>query len=100
MNPSQNQLELINKANYKLLEAISKSLGYKDKITWDTIQSPYIPKGLYAQMRMQGIYNHNMSAVAEKFNSILEVSSTKEDIDKEKNKTSIKANDNCKKEKN
>ena len=32
---------------YKLLEAISDELGYKGKITWETIQNPYIPEGLY-----------------------------------------------------
>lgn len=30
--------------NYKLLEEMAKNLGYKDKITWETIQNPYIPQ--------------------------------------------------------
>ena len=49
-NPDISQLEKIEQAQYKLLEAIANSLGYKDKITWETIQNPYIPIGLMRQM--------------------------------------------------
>ncbi len=31
---------------HKLLEAIAKDLGYKDKISWETIQQPYLPSWL------------------------------------------------------
>ena len=30
----------------KLLEEIGKTLGYKEKISWETIEKPYIPKWL------------------------------------------------------
>lgn len=52
-NPDETQLKKIEQAQYKLLEAISNSLGYKDKITWETIQNPYIPDGLRLQMEAQ-----------------------------------------------
>ena len=52
-NPDDQQLKKIEQAQYKLLEAISNSLGYKNKITWETIQNPYIPDGLAAQMEAQ-----------------------------------------------
>ena len=39
-NPDAAQLKKIQNAQYKLLETISKSLGYKDKVTWETIQKP------------------------------------------------------------
>ena len=29
-----------------MLEAIVKDIGYKDKITWDTLQEPYMPQWL------------------------------------------------------
>lgn len=38
---------------YKLLEAMAESLGYKDKITWETIQNPYIPQGMVNQLTAQ-----------------------------------------------
>lgn len=52
-NPTQTQLEQIKTAQYKLLEEISNSLGYKDKITWENIQNPYIPNGLVQQWQQQ-----------------------------------------------
>lgn len=38
--------EKIKKATTRLLEAIVKDIGYKDKITWDTLQEPYMPQWL------------------------------------------------------
>ena len=52
-NPDESQLKKIEQAQYKLLEAIANSLGYKDKITWETIQNPYIPDGMRMQMEAQ-----------------------------------------------
>ncbi len=52
-NPTQTQLEQIKVAQYKLLEEISNSLGYKDKITWESIQNPYVPNGLVQQWQQQ-----------------------------------------------
>lgn len=52
-NPTQTQLEQIKTSQYKLLEEISNSLGYKDKITWETIQNPYVPNGLVQQWQQQ-----------------------------------------------
>ena len=40
------------------MEAIAESLGYKDKITWETIQNPYIPKGLTDSMIQQQQYQN------------------------------------------
>ena len=35
-----------------------EDLGYKDKITWETIQNPYIPKGLTDSMMQQQQYQN------------------------------------------
>ncbi len=51
--PNAQQLKMIEHAQYKLIETIANSLGYKDKITWETIQNPYIPDGMIAQIEMQ-----------------------------------------------
>lgn len=52
-NPDAAQLKKIQNAQYKLLETISKSLGYKDKVTWETIQNPYVPDGMIKQWQEQ-----------------------------------------------
>lgn len=52
-DPDEVQLKKIQNAQYKLLETIAQSLGYKDKVTWETIQSPYIPKGMLQQIEAQ-----------------------------------------------
>ena len=52
-NPDETQLKKIENAKYMLLEAMAISLGYKDKITWQTIQNPYIPDGIIEQIKSQ-----------------------------------------------
>lgn len=52
-NPDETQLKKIQNAQYKLLETIAESLGYKDKITWETIQNPYVPDGMIKQWQEQ-----------------------------------------------
>lgn len=52
-NPDETQLKKIQNTQYKLLETIAESLGYKDKVTWETIQNPYIPKGMIDQWQEQ-----------------------------------------------
>ena len=52
-NPDESKLKKIETAQYKLLETMAVSLGYKDKVTWETIQNPYIPKGMLRQIEAQ-----------------------------------------------
>lgn len=52
-NPDESQLKKIETAQYKLLESMAVSLGYKDKVTWETIQNPYIPRGMLRQIETQ-----------------------------------------------
>ena len=40
------------------------SLGYKDKVTWETIQNPYVPKGLIDAERNQQEYQQGQLAMA------------------------------------
>ena len=58
-NPTETDLKKIQNAQYKLSEAMAHSLGYKDKVTWETIQNPYIPNGM-----VQQIVNQNQSQQA------------------------------------
>lgn len=52
-NPDETQSKKIKNAQYKLLETMAISLGYKDKITWETIQNPYIPLWMENQRQEQ-----------------------------------------------
>lgn len=52
-HPDETQLRKIQNAQYKLLEVMAVSLGYKDKVTWETIQNPYIPDGIIRQWQEQ-----------------------------------------------
>lgn len=52
-NPDETQIKKIQNAQCKLLETMANSLGYKDKVTWETIQNPYIPKGMSQQINEQ-----------------------------------------------
>lgn len=69
-NPTEEDLKRIETEKCKLLEKISKSLGYKDKITWETIQNPYIPKGLTDSMLQQQQYQTGQLEVVELVKSI------------------------------
>lgn len=53
--PNDMQKQQIQTAQHKLLEAMAISLGYKEQITWETIQNPYIPKGMIDAMQQQQI---------------------------------------------
>lgn len=52
-DPSEQQQKDIEKARYKLIETIGEDLGYKDKLTWDEIQSFYMPQGLADSLKNQ-----------------------------------------------
>ena len=66
-NPSELQLESIKKAQDKLIEEVAISLGYKDIITWESIQNPYIPKGLVINQQKQEEIQAGMLEVLNRF---------------------------------
>lgn len=67
-NPDETQLKKIQNAQYKLLEVMAISLGYKGKITWETIQNPYVPDGMIKQWQEQAksqqVYNTLLNTMA------------------------------------
>ena len=76
-NPDETQLKKIQNAQYKLLDTMANSLGYKDKVTWETIQNPYIPEGMRRQQQEQAAsqqaYNYllfNMQHMIPKNNKV------------------------------
>lgn len=72
-NPDQSQLRKIEHAQYKLLESMAVALGYKDKITWETIQNPYIPEGLITQLEAQKSSQQKYMDMLDKMNNIMPV---------------------------
>lgn len=74
-NPTEEELKRIEIEKCKLLEEISKSLGYKGKITWETIQNPYIPKGLSDSMQQQQQYQTGQLEVMDIMKSIFSMKS-------------------------
>lgn len=64
-NPTSTDLNKIKIEQDKLLEEMSKSLGYKDKISWETIQNPYIPKGMVELMNNQQQFQNNQTLILE-----------------------------------
>ena len=64
-NPSEVELKKAQEAQYTLLETMAVSLGYKDKITWKTIQNPYVPKGMMEAEQNQKKYQEGQLALAE-----------------------------------
>ena len=61
-HPDEPELKQIENAHTKLLLEMAKALGYKDKVTWETIQNPYKPKGMAASLDIQ---SENMNNYAE-----------------------------------
>lgn len=72
-NPTDTDLSKIKLEREKLLEAMAKSLGYKDIITWESIQNPYIPKGMIDLMAQQQAYQNNQTIIMEQVKKTLQV---------------------------
>ena len=70
-NPSEEDMKKIETEKFKLLEVMAVSLGYKDKITWETIQKPYIPQGLTDAMLQQQQYQNGQVEIMNIMKSIL-----------------------------
>lgn len=72
-NPDQQHLGKIKRAQYILLEAMALSLGYKDKITWETIQNPYLPNGMAIQMETQRNQQQQYTDLLSKANEMIQL---------------------------
>lgn len=70
--PTDTELSKIKTEREKLLETMAKSLGYKDIITWESIQNPYIPRGMMELMAQQQTYQENQSVIMEQMNNMMQ----------------------------
>ena len=71
-NPTETELFKIKTEREKLLETMAKSLGYKDIITWESIQNPYIPKDMTELMEQQQTYQKNQSVIMEQMKNMMQ----------------------------
>lgn len=83
-NPSDTELVKIKNEGDKLLEVMAASLGYKDTITWETIQQPYIPNGLIDMMSNQSQYMDSQLIVMNGIRTYMEQMSKKQKNDEGK----------------
>lgn len=70
--PTETDLKKIQTERDKLIEVMAQSLGYKNKITWETIQNPYIPKGMVDLMEQQQKQQNSQVEIAEKMKAIMQ----------------------------
>jgi len=75
-NPNEIQVKQIQQAQIKLLEAMAVSLGYKDKITWETIQNPYMPQGMVDSMGQQQVIQNGQVEMAKAASIIAQIVAT------------------------
>ena len=69
-NATETELKKMKIEKDKLLETMANSLGYKDKISWETIQNPYLPKGMVISMNQQQQFQAGQLQVLQMLTSI------------------------------
>ena len=70
-NPTETDLLKIKKEKEKLLETMAKSLGYKN-VSWESIQNPYIPKGMTDLIEQQQKYQTTQSVIMEQMKNMMQ----------------------------
>lgn len=75
----------IKKKTTKLIESIVKNIGYKDKITWDTIQEPYIPQWLHDELIAKSEMNSAQVQLVNFIKAITPQGSTDKQAQEQKN---------------
>lgn len=63
--PNPMEIQQRQNALYRLLESMANSLGYKDKITWEDIQNPYVPIGMINTMNNNEILQSGMASIVQ-----------------------------------
>ncbi len=70
-NPTDTELSKIKKEKDRLMEIMAKSLGYKN-VTLESIQNPYIPKGMTDLIAQQQKYQDNQSVIMEQMKNMMQ----------------------------
>ena len=64
-NPDEMQIKQRNDALFKLLLSMAQDLGYKETITWEDIQNPYIPMVMAESINNNEIIQKGMAAIVQ-----------------------------------
>ncbi len=64
---------------YKLLEEMAKSLGYKEQITWENIQNPYVPQWIVDSWNIQAKAQRDYINLLNEINKFVPAQTQKED---------------------
>ncbi len=64
-NPNDMQIKQRNEALYKLLESMADVLGYKNIVTWEEIQNPYVPLGMVTAINNNEIIQGGMARMVQ-----------------------------------
>jgi hypothetical protein len=75
-SPTDVQLQQIKTAKEKLLESMANSLGYKDQVTWETIQNPYVPDWMLNAMQQQQTIQNGQEELAKAMAMLLQLMMT------------------------
>ena len=62
-NPDQMEIKQRTDALYKLIESMAATLGYKETISWEDIQNPYIPNGMATAFDNNTTINSTMAEI-------------------------------------
>lgn len=94
-NPNNEELSKIKAEGDRLLDTMAASLGYKDKVTWDTIQNPYIPKGLSENLSQQQQYQEAQLSAMKTIGAYIQQTNMNEGKSCNCSKNEINCTNNC-----
>lgn len=80
-NPSADDLNKIQVEENNLLKEIGKALGYKDKVTLQVIEHPYIPVGISNQIYQQQLNQNNYNELLQIFRRMVQGNNTVQDAE-------------------
>jgi hypothetical protein len=59
------QIKQRNEALYKLLVSMAEVLGYKNTVTWEEIQNPYVPNGMVTAINNNEFIQGGMAMIVQ-----------------------------------
>lgn len=63
--PDDMQIKQSNEALYKLLVSMAEVLGYKNTVTWEEIQNPYVPNGMVTAINNNEFIQGGMAMIVQ-----------------------------------
>lgn len=63
--PDDMQIKQSNESLYKLLVGMAEVLGYKNSVTWEEIQNPYVPNGMVTAIKNNEFIQGGMAMIVQ-----------------------------------